>query len=135
MRPCAHYVRMSDHHSLEIWQMAHALVKDIHRVRRALPREERWVTGDQLWRAAVSVPCNIVEGYARSTELQLQYHLGVAMGSNAEADYLVELVAELGLVPTDMTDPLRAGSALLQRKLRAFQRSIREGRSRHARFR
>jgi len=36
---------------------------DVCGVYRGLPREDRFVVGTQLWRAALSIPNNIVEGY------------------------------------------------------------------------
>jgi len=40
----------------------------------------------QLRRAALSVPANIVEGYARKGDKELARFLNIAMGSLAETD-------------------------------------------------
>lgn len=43
---------------LIVWQKAHALVLDVYRVTRSLPREEIYGLTSQLRRAAASVPAN-----------------------------------------------------------------------------
>jgi four helix bundle protein len=51
---------------LEIWQMAQALVVDIHEMTMTrLPKFEMCEEGLQLRRAIKSVKANIVEGYGR----------------------------------------------------------------------
>ncbi len=55
------------HHDLIAWQEALALVKDVYFITRDFPREEIYGLTNQMRRAAVSVPCNIAEGAARTT--------------------------------------------------------------------
>lgn len=52
---------------LEVWQRAHSLVLRIYKHVQSFPREERYRLTDQLCRAAMSVPANIVEGQSRQT--------------------------------------------------------------------
>jgi four helix bundle protein len=53
---------------------------------------------DQIRRATISVPANIVEGYALATPLLYRKHLRISLGSAAEAEYLIRLAAELGYI-------------------------------------
>jgi four helix bundle protein len=51
---------------LKIWEMAQALVIDIHQMTlTSLPRFELYEEGSQIRRAIKSVKANIVEAYAR----------------------------------------------------------------------
>ncbi|MCL5023300.1 MAG: four helix bundle protein [Nitrospirae bacterium] len=50
----------------------------------------------QIRRAALSIPTNIVEGYARKGDKELARFVNIAMGSLAETEYLLEFSTKLG---------------------------------------
>ena len=49
----------------------------------------------QLRRAAISIPTNIVEGYARKGDKELARFINIAIGSLAEVEYLLEFSKKL----------------------------------------
>src|SRR5688572_25192741 len=63
-----------------------------------LPPTERYGLGAQLRRAAVSIPSNIAEGHASGRDGVLGRHLGIALGSAAEVDTLLELSVRTSLL-------------------------------------
>ena len=126
--------RMSDHRTLIVWRMADALARGVLALVVQAPLRQHFVLRDQLTRACLSVPCNIVEGYARSSAGQLKYHLDVAIGSLAEARYLLALVADLALAASEAVDPLRHAADALHPRLIAFARTVQDGTARHSRF-
>ncbi len=72
------------------------LVTAIYRTTANFPKDEQYGMSSQLRRAAVSVPANIAEGFARNGSKELLHFLGIAAGSLSELDTLVELAARLG---------------------------------------
>ena len=50
--------------------------------------EEKYGITSQLRRASLSVPTNIVEGYARKSKKELKQFINIALGSYAETKYL-----------------------------------------------
>jgi four helix bundle protein len=56
--------RIAGFERLWVWQKAHKLMLDIHRICRSLPRHERFKLRDQLERSSSSVADNIAEGYS-----------------------------------------------------------------------
>ena len=90
---------MRDHTKLKAFQLADQLAVDIYKGTVSFPREEMFGLTSQLRRAAVSVPSNIVEGCARSTEKDYLRFLDIAFGSAKEAGYQIGLSFRLGFLP------------------------------------
>jgi four helix bundle protein len=74
------------HRNLRVWQAALELADAVYAITSAFPAEERFGLASQMRRAAVSVPSNIAEGAARSSNAEFLRFLHVARGSLAELD-------------------------------------------------
>jgi len=84
-----------NHRTLRVWQEAVELVVQVHRNTRSFPREEIYGLTSQMRRAAVSVPSNIAEGFARSGTRELLHYLNMAAASLSELDTHVEIARRL----------------------------------------
>lgn len=91
---------------LIIWKKATDLAKEVYRLTKDFPSQERYGLGSQLQRAAVSVASNIAEGQARHHSGEFRQFLFLALGSLAEVDTQLYLACELGYV--DGADNSRA---------------------------
>jgi four helix bundle protein len=80
---------MNGYRQLVIWQLADKLARSVYRATGKFPREEIFGVISQLRRAALSVPLNIVEGYARDNKNEFRNFLRIALGSLAETGYLL----------------------------------------------
>ena len=87
---------MRDHTKLRAFELADEVVLLIYRMTQRFPKEEIYGLTSQLRRAAVSVPSNIVEGCARSTETEYLRFLEIAFGSLRELHYQSGLSNKLG---------------------------------------
>ena len=83
---------------LEIWQRGVDLVEKIYKITKSFPREELYGLTGQLRRAAVSIPSNIAEGFARQHNKEYRQFLYVALGSCAEMYTQTTVAKRLGLV-------------------------------------
>jgi len=81
---------------LAVWKKADEMAYQIYVVTRNFPKEEIYGITSQLRRASLSVPTNIVEGYARQGKNQLRQFVNIALGSLAETKYLVDFSLRLG---------------------------------------
>ena len=98
---------MESYRSLLAWQRSHRLCVELHRVTDGAYHPRARPLFDQMRRAAVSVPANIVEGYALASTGQFRRHLGIALGSLAEVECLLEATEELEYLPPDDSARLR----------------------------
>ena len=62
---------------------------EIYRITKNFPKEEIFGSCSQIRRAALSVPLNIVEGFARYSVGEHRRFLEIAYGSLKEAKYLL----------------------------------------------
>ncbi len=81
---------------LTVWQRADDLALAVYGATKRFPRDEIYGITSQLRRAALSVPTNIVEGYARKGDRELARFVGIAIGSLSETEYLLDFSRRLG---------------------------------------
>ena len=72
------------------WQKADELAHSIYATTQSFPKSEIFGLTSQLRRAVLSVPANIVEGYARVNKNEFRRFLTIALGSLAEVEYFLE---------------------------------------------
>ncbi|MBQ6093301.1 MAG: four helix bundle protein [Clostridia bacterium] len=92
---------------LIVWQKSMKLAEKVYLLVKALPREETYALSDQIRRAAVSIPSNIAEGYARQSQKEFLQFLCIARGSRAELETQLLLAQRLGYfcaVPQDLLE-------------------------------
>src|ERR1700741_4337662 len=107
---------MNTHRNLAAWQAARTLIREVYRSTSGFPAAERFGLTSQLQRAAVSVACNIAEGYAGTGPRETAHGLSMALGSLAESDTLLAVAEDLGYLSAARVaelDALRAQASRL----------------------
>ncbi len=92
----------ANYKKLIVWRKADELAKLIYKETKNFPKEELYGITSQLRRAAISVPTNIVEGYARNSQNELKRFMSIALGSLAETEYLIEFCHDLEFYSQDV---------------------------------
>ena len=87
---------MRDYRKLRAFELADQLALSVYKCTKTLPKEEMFGLTSQLRRAAVSVPSNIVEGCAKSSQADYSRFLEIAYGSVCEVEYQLSLAERLG---------------------------------------
>jgi four helix bundle protein len=87
---------------LFIWQASVDLAVDVVGLARGFPQGQRFVLGDQMQRAAISVPSNIAEGKGRLSPREFRHFLGTARGSLYELDTHVEIAVRSGFLNLEL---------------------------------
>ena len=89
---------VKSYEDLIVWQKSVVFAEEVYRLQRTLPKEERFGVGDQLRRAAISVPSNIAEGFGRESSKDFMHFLTVARGSLYETRTQLRIAVDLGLL-------------------------------------
>ena len=76
----------ASYRDLIVWQKAMELVKEVYILTKKLPKDELYKLSAQMRGAAVSIPSNIAEGYARYGKKEYAHFLSIAKGSKAELE-------------------------------------------------
>ncbi len=91
---------------LLVWQKADALAYQIYQESKNFPKEEIYGMTSQIRRAALSIPTNLVEGAGRQGKKELKHFANIALGSNAELEYLLSFCFKLGYISKEICEKL-----------------------------
>ncbi len=111
---------------LVAWQQAMLVAKSIYAIVKQLPPEEKYALGDQMRRAAVSVPSNIAEGQSRGTDREFHHFLSIAQGSASELETQLILGEEIGYFATADVQSILEQIKYLHAIIRKFQKKLEE---------
>jgi four helix bundle protein len=87
---------MAKYKDLIVFQKSDELAFKIYHSTKSFPKEETYGLTSQLRRASLSIPTNIVEGYARKSKKELRQFINITLGSLAETEYLFNFSKRLG---------------------------------------
>jgi four helix bundle protein len=106
---------------LLVWQKAHQFVLAVYAFTAAFPKQETYGLASQMRRAAVSIPANIAEGFAKRSKPDKARYMNLAEGSLEESRYYLVLARDLGY---GQTDELQTLLEEVNRLLNSYARSI-----------
>jgi four helix bundle protein len=99
--------KIKNFRDLKIWQSGMEIVLCIYGLTGKYPKDELFSLVSQMRRAAVSIPSNIAEGFARQHNKEYTQFLYIALGSAAELETQIEISFKLGYITeSDKTDLL-----------------------------
>jgi four helix bundle protein len=95
------------HKKLKAWQGAMDLCMRIYEMTEGFPKHELYGLASQMRRAAVSIPCNIAEGSARSSGKESAQFYNIARASLSELDTQIEIAERLMYIGADTKSLLK----------------------------
>ncbi len=116
---------MHDFKRLIVWQRAYALSAELIPLVDRFTGPGRFALGNQITRAAVSIPSNIAEGSGRYSDRELRRFLAIALGSAYELETQVMLARDVGLMPIEISERHLRDVAEIQRMIHGLRRSTR----------
>ena len=109
---------------LEVYQLSKALVMKCYQLTNRFPQEEKFALVQQINKAAISIPSNIVEGYGRMTAKDKRHFLNVAYSSLMELVCQFEIADALGYLPKSALTDVLDHVFILSIKIGNFRNSI-----------
>lgn len=94
-------MKLQSYKQLIVWQKSMNLVTQIYVLTKLFPKEETYSLVSQMRRAAVSIPSNIAEGYARRSHKEYLQFYSISYGSALELETQVEIAKRIGLAPEE----------------------------------
>jgi four helix bundle protein len=122
--PTAAATKPAGYRDLMVWQKGMLLAKEVYRLTRAFPSDERFGLVSQMRRAAVSIPSNIAEGQARRTTSEFIQFISQAEGSVAELDTQLILSVDLGYCVVDQAAFAAEMISELKKMLNGLRRTL-----------
>jgi four helix bundle protein len=89
---------MHNFKKLSVWDKSIVLVKGIYLLTNKFPKTEQYGLASQMQRAAVSIPSNIAEGSAKSSNKEFARFLEISLGSIFELETLLIIAKELNYI-------------------------------------
>ena len=86
----------------DAWKRAITFANDLWLLTEAMPKLHQFTLGDQLRRAALSIPTNIAEGSGRDFPKERSYFYGIAKGSVYECVSLLEMAKLRGIIEEEV---------------------------------
>ena len=117
---------METHKDLRVWQQSIEMVTSIYKMTKAFPKDEIFGMVSQMRRAAVSVPSNIAEGYARGTDKETLHFLRISSGSMSEIETQLMLSLKLGYIGQETYSELSEQITSVWKQLNALISSIKK---------
>ncbi|WDT75088.1 MAG: four helix bundle protein [Candidatus Manganitrophus sp.] len=90
--------KINSYKELVVYQKGYALSLQVYQATACFPLEERYGLVSQMRRSAVSIPCNLAEGYRRKNRKEYIQFLHIALGSCGELETLLSLSKDLKMI-------------------------------------
>ena len=115
---------MSDFKKLLVWQKAHAMALNAHRLAGRIRKSDHASLRNQIMRAALSVPANIVEGCGQESAKQFSRFLLIALNSTTELEYHFIAARDLNIVPKNDSLNLLSEVIEVRKMLHGLRRTL-----------
>jgi four helix bundle protein len=115
---------MNNFRELEIWQYGFNIGINAFLIMEALPKEVKWGIGQQLTRAAISIPSNIAEGSSRKSVRDFHRFVEIALGSTYELETQLLILKKLKIGDQDFIDETLSLVISEEKMLTAFLKAL-----------
>lgn len=100
------------------------LAKVVLFLAKEFPEEYKYSLTSQMTRSSISIPSNIAEGSARTTNKDFSRFLDLAQGSACELETQLILSSEIEIIDQDKFIELKENINEIQKMIRGFKQNL-----------
>lgn len=115
---------MHNFRELNIWVKSMELSKEVLDISRNFPADYKYSLNNQIIKSAVSIPSNISEGSARTTNKEFSRFLDIAQGSAYELETQLLLAESIDFLEKNKLQLLLNDLNELQRMINGFKKTL-----------
>lgn len=108
---------MKTHKDLEVWKESIDFITELYKITNDFPKTEMYGLTSQIRRAAISVPSNISEGFARKGNKEKIRFMYISLGSNSEVETQLIIARNLGYLNQEYFETLETKNRILGKRL------------------
>lgn len=111
---------MRNFRELDIWKESRIIVKSTYLLMKQMPDNEKFGLTSQIKRSVISIPSNIAEGCAKSSEKDLCRFLEISLGSCFELETQLLLCSDVEFINDDMILKQIETIQILEKRISSF---------------
>jgi four helix bundle protein len=115
---------MHNFKKLEIWIKSMSIVTEIYQITNTFPNHERFGLISQMQRSAVSIPSNIAEGSAKTSNKDFARFLEISIGSAYELETQLIVSHNLKYIDTVVYENLLNKISEIQKMINGFKNKL-----------
>ena len=115
---------MHNFRKLDIWTKSMSLVTEIYQITNKFPSNERFGLISQMQRASVSIPTNIAEGSAKTSNKDFARFLEMSIGSSLELETELTIALNLKYIDTMVFESIQNKIIELQKMITGFKNKL-----------
>jgi four helix bundle protein len=115
---------VSDYRKLIVWRKAHALALNVHRIAVRLKGSEYTTLRNQVMRASMSIPTNIVEGSGQQSRKDFSRFIRFALNSTSELEYHLTVARDIEAIQATDFESLSAQTIEVRKMLHGLLRRV-----------
>lgn len=109
---------------LVIWKEGMAVAKEVFKITRNFPPEERYGLTSQILRSAVSISSNIAEGSGRGSNKEFCQFLNISLGSCFELETQILIAKDFNYISKEISDNMTDRLVQLQKMINGLKKSF-----------
>jgi len=115
---------VSDFKKLVVWRKAHSLALSVRRVGTTIRGADNASLRNQIIRAAMSIPTNIVEGAGQKTGKEFARFIGIALNSASEVEYHLMMARDDRVIGLSEAKSLASRTIEVRKMLHGLQSAV-----------